>query len=509
MLLRKYILLLTLLFTSPCNTPNESGDEQQQDDPTSRVPFAINTVQETSDQERRKKRCPGCKTDLSIHQFGIPNRNCQGPGQHDDDGNSHEDGAQAQATPTLVSQPPETSSNFFDLAEAHTTQLREQLEALKVQEQQEKIRMEQQTLLREITARQSNIKRLRENNILPQPPSLTDFSPAQHPVASAIPRINSGGSKTNHVGPSIPPPSLVDFTTANHPLPTISSSNISGGDHNPIGLDSLITAIGNTSRPQQQTSNTFPLGFGGTTSLADMFRQQEQRSAELFLRPTKCSDTGQGKPLRIVDFVSRLRPTEEEKVITTDSGTQTKLLLSIGHKKPSLENITIEQYSIANLRIFYELLTSGKLPSAADVRDYLSFSIKIFELARKYTWESVLQYDDEYRILQHTYGYPWSSDNSHIHEVMLIPRWSSHISTGSTNKSPSKARSTSSSSYGTHNASGVEICRNFNRPSGCQKTDCKYAHCCNRKVGQKACGKVDHSGPYHHLALAPSAGGHQ
>ena len=59
-----------------------------------------------------------------------------------------------------------------------------------------------------------------------------------------------------------------------------------------------------------------------------------------------------------------------------------------------------------------ELLTSNRLHTAADLRDYLSYSIKIFELARKYTWESVLKYDDEYRILQHTCGYPWSFDNS-------------------------------------------------------------------------------------------------
>ena len=106
---------------------------------------------------------------------------------------------------------------------------------------------------------------------------------------------------------------------------------------------------------------------------------------------------GQGKPLRVIDFVSRLRPQEEEKVITSDSGAQTKLVLSVGNRRPKLE-----QFSIANIRIFYELLTSNRLPTAADLRDYLSYSIKIFELARKYTWESVLKYDDEYRILQHT-----------------------------------------------------------------------------------------------------------
>lgn len=237
-----------------------------------------------------------------------------------------------------------------------------------------------------------------------------------------------------------------------------------------------------------------------TRSLSDVFRQQEDRSSELFLRPALSSNTGNGKPLRIVDFVSRLRPVEQEKVISTDPGSQTTLMLAIGNKKPRLESLSMEQYNIANLRIFYELLSSARLPTSSDLRDYLSYSIKILELARKYTWESVLKYDDEYRILQHTYGYPWSFDNSHLHEVMLIPRWASPpvsntSSTLSKGNSGSPA-SGSSSGFPTHTSSGVEICRNFNRQKGCQKTECKFTHVCNRKIGNQACGKP-HSGQNH------------
>ena len=181
-------------------------------------------------------------------------------------------------------------------------------------------------------------------------------------------------------------------------------------------------------------------------------------------------------------------------------------MLSIGHKKPKLENVTIEQFNIANLRIFYELLTSSNLPSAADVRDYLSYSIKVLELARKYTWESVLKYDDEYRILQHTYGYPWSFDNSHLDEVMLLPCWASSSVANTVTRTRANSNSTnnhtnsSSPPVGTHTALGVEICQNFNRQKGCQKSDCKFAHYCNRKVGQKVCGKADHPGYMHNTA---------
>jgi len=87
-----------------------------------------------------------------------------------------------------------------------------------------------------------------------------------------------------------------------------------------------------------------------------------------------------GKPLSILDFVSRLCPREEEKVICEDS----KLLLTLGQRnKQKLSSISVEQYNIANIKIFYDLWTSNRLPSHSDVRDYLAYSIKVLELARK------------------------------------------------------------------------------------------------------------------------------
>ena len=188
-------------------------------------------------------------------------------------------------------------------------------------------------------------------------------------------------------------------------------------------------------------------------------------------------------------------------------------MLSIARNRIKLENVTTEQFSIANLRIFYELLTSNKLPIAADLRDYLSHSIKMLELARKYTWESVLRYDDEYRILQHTYGYPWIFDSSHLHEVMLIPRWA--VSSSSSRKNYFLGSATNNTlndapghgSHGqqmqdsappvaSHTAGGQEICRNYNRMKGCQKSDCKFLHTCNRRIAGRACGKP-HSGSNH------------
>ena len=235
---------------------------------------------------------------------------------------------------------------------------------------------------------------------------------------------------------------------------------------------------------------TIPAFLSATSSscgLRSVFSNQAPRTSELFLRPTtSIAAASCGKPLRIVDFVCRLLPNEDEQLLSSDTSTNTKLYLAIGHKKPKLTSVSIDQYAAASIRIFYELLCSNRLPSLSDVQDYLSYAIKVFEMSRKYTWESVLRYDDEYRVLQHMYGFPWSYDQNHLHEVILMPRWvdSKHALGPSSKTSPNP-------SFGTHTSAGLEICRNFNRQKGCVKavTGCKFAHVCNCLVGLQVCGK--------------------
>ena len=359
---------------------------------------------------------------------------------------------------------------------ANIPSLKQKLAYLAAEERalSEQINLEEATLLKQISEREDALKRLRSEH--------------QHH------QQRDRGTD---------PPAIPEITTTSDHLRQHPPQQRPG-----FPLDSLIgQAIHRTASPLNQS----PVGHSSQPrSLAEVYREQEMRSSEIFLRPSQATDVGQGKPLSVVDFVSRLRPQEDEQVVTTDSGAQTKLVLSFGNKKPKLAAITHEQFSIANLRIFYELLTSNRLPTAADLRDYLSDSIKVFELARKYTWESV-KYHDEYRILQHTYGYPWSFDNSHLHEVILIPRWavtparaiSSGVGSGSSSTFKSTSSGTSSTTFfGTHTSGGVEICRNYNRPKGCVKRDCRFSHVCNRKTtGGRVCEKL-HAGHSHNSVSA-------
>ena len=135
----------------------------------------------------------------------------------------------------------------------------------------------------------------------------------------------------------------------------------------------------------------------------------------MFLRPAHLQ-TGE-KALRIVDFVDNIVPKDEERTLA--DGGNTKLVVSYKPKKPRLEQITMSQWVVSNTRIFYNLLASKKINSQADVQNYLAYTIKIMELSNRYQGTSVLKYDDEFRLLQAAYNYPWSFDSNHLHRVIL------------------------------------------------------------------------------------------
>ena len=382
------------------------------------------------------------------------------------------------------------------LSEEQMRQYRKHLELLKTQENEllESIRLDQEreehSLLEEIRVRTEKLERLKASR--PQASSA-----ALPPNRQQNIQTNSEETRSAILNPPVP-----DSISTLLRRPLLAEQQQQQLSHNSqtgllSGFSSGFAAASNpplnpgllNSRSQVPSLATHPISHN-----------------ELFLRPTRANDVTKGKALRIVDFVSRIRPAEDEKVLSYDKNC--KLALILQDTRPKLSSVTIEQYNIANLRIFYELLFSGKLSTLLDVQEYLSYAIKVLELATKNTWESVLKYDDEFRILQHTYGFSWSYDHSHLHEVVLEPRWAAKLPRGlrlSNDTSSSKSDFSFSSGLAgnnkgpaimSHLSSGLEICRMFNSRRGCQKSPCKFAHACNRKVGSQVCGK-SHQGFLH------------
>ena len=193
----------------------------------------------------------------------------------------------------------------------------------------------------------------------------------------------------------------------------------------------------------------------------------------VFLRPpSKASE----KYLKITDFVFNSIPQRDEHLVNEYGGT--KLVLTSSQRKPRLDNVSIQQWVIASNRILYELFSTGQL-SHASLPDYLSYNVKVMELAQRFEWRSVLKYDDEYRYLQACYSFRWGSDSHHLHTVYLHPL-----------SSPSKKAGVASSAF---TADGREICRKFNSREGCSYKDCKYFHCCSKPSCQGQHAAHQHS----------------
>ena len=169
----------------------------------------------------------------------------------------------------------------------------------------------------------------------------------------------------------------------------------------------------------------------------------------------------------ICDFVPS---TMEEEVIIGGNGEQ-NIVVKSGPKKPHLENITLSQWSVANMAILYKLLGEGKLQGTA-LLDYLSHTTKIYQFIQRYSVPSVFQYDRECRKLQAAMGFRWGTDVQHLHKLHLIPREKANTGTAIVGrKQPITGKP-----KGEKREAG--ICRNFNSKKGCTYPACRFRHQC-------------------------------
>lgn len=198
---------------------------------------------------------------------------------------------------------------------------------------------------------------------------------------------------------------------------------------------------------------------------------QSWRDPQIFL---ESAALGKSAPTHydITDFVSN---TVEEEIIVGGNGMQ-QVVVKSGPRKPKLENVSLAQWSVANLAILYRLISESKL-HAGNILDYLSYTTKICQLVQKYTIVSVLLYDREYRQLQARHGFRWGTDVPHFHTIHLQPRVINpgQLASGKTNTGAPK--NTPSSTPMT--LDGKVICKLYNSKAGCHYKECRFAHQCS------------------------------
>ncbi|KAL9981545.1 hypothetical protein ACROYT_G010257 [Oculina patagonica] len=354
---------------------------------------------DSGQQPRRIPKCSGCKLPHEGHTWADPGPYCTGPSdEHTDAVGKNTD---------AVGEPKDQRDEEQALVE--------QLHKLTMAEQaiEKANRIDQLKLaIAESHKRIMDLKQKRPLSSNQTKPSLDDSLPPTIPLSSssqaAASGSGSGSSSTVPVYSSLSTgaiPSLAAGMAGFRPG-TSGTSGTRGTSH-VTPLDGLLADYLPGAAPQWHVNN--PDG-----SLAPPHAAQESR---MFLKPAQLAKGEQ--ILRIIDFIDKIVSNAEDRTLSEIGAA--KLVVSYGPKKPKLESVTIAQWVIANTRIFHTLLSAGKLPSPQDVQHYLAYTIKIMELSTKFTWSSVLKYDDEFRHVQAVYNYPWSYDFNHLHTVLLEP----------------------------------------------------------------------------------------
>ena len=181
----------------------------------------------------------------------------------------------------------------------------------------------------------------------------------------------------------------------------------------------------------------FPLKPSATAAMADGGNQDPgQLHCDIFLG---MGVRGSQKPyLDITDFVSVRSPydgaSEMQTVITAKSDGSYEVKPQSFGKTVSLDKVSMAQWIEANTLIMNQLLGQGVHPQA-----YMSYTVMVSQIAQKYEWPSVLLWDREYRKMQANLGFRWGTDQSHLRDVLLIPKQKFTAKTAGPRTSQTKA----------------------------------------------------------------------
>jgi hypothetical protein len=194
-----------------------------------------------------------------------------------------------------------------------------------------------------------------------------------------------------------------------------------------------------------------------------------ERLSALGLQPTK----KKGEPLRIVDFVPQGLATEEE--VALGGGIVLRM-----DKKIKLEKVSPAMWIVANAKIMAKLVGQG-----VPMENYLQYTTMVGEMACRFTWQSVLVFDDEYRTRQAASDFAWGTDAPHLSTVVLRDRPQQQQG----HKPGGKAGVQNGRRLQAPN--GKEVCLQHTNATCSFGARCKYEHCCH------VCGSRDHAGRDH------------
>ena len=242
-----------------------------------------------------------------------------------------------------------------------------------------------------------------------------------------------------------------------HTFALLKPQDVSDIGVTPLGQVRLVEhLISPSATSQSNTSDSSPGPVGSIAQLPQTDRHQAEAGDYLLSFPKTT------RHLAVTDHLPS--PPPSERVLFSDG--DERVVLHSGVGKPRLESTTPLQWMRASIKIMRELVARGDL-ALHDINAYLNYMEKIAELATKYTWQSLLVYDREYRKWQAQTRCKWGQDNIHLVEVYLETRPRQPPQRNAPRPANSRPMRTD------------EICRLFNAGRCHWGTACKFAHRCS------------------------------
>ena len=174
-----------------------------------------------------------------------------------------------------------------------------------------------------------------------------------------------------------------------------------------------VTAI----NPEQQLN---PLGLG-------MVNSNKSLSAMDPLTTLTLSSTNK-KVYHITKYLTeevrtRRKNRRRDLVLSRTGDTDDQLVVRSEESHP-YAGIAVEEWGAANCRLMFAMLSEGALKQQ-DVPYYLAYTATIFDFISRYDWNSILDYDHQYRERQAQHGFAWGSLNPCL-ELQLLQRRHTH-----------------------------------------------------------------------------------
>ena len=129
------------------------------------------------------------------------------------------------------------------------------------------------------------------------------------------------------------------------------------------------------------------------------------------------------KAERIVDYLplrvrERIQRRKRERLVLSQAEDGT---ITFRPGEDECYGLSMQEWGAANMRLLSQLLRKGDLP-LTDVELYLAYTMIVFELADRYEWSSIMDYDVKYREMQAQHQFKWGDMSAFNQPHILVPK---------------------------------------------------------------------------------------